>query len=64
MHASIYIAMSIATISNKLFVVFSTFVVSTTLRRMIVLGAIGVNVTLFILKCAQSHNITPHIFAT
>jgi hypothetical protein len=27
-------------------------VVSTTLRRVIVLGAIGPNVTLFILKCA------------
>ncbi len=57
MHVSIYIPMYIATIPNILFVVFSIFVVSTTLRRVIVLGAIGTigaNVTLFILKCVQS----------
>jgi hypothetical protein len=54
MHASIYSPMYIATILYILFVVFSTFVVFTTLRRVIMLGAIGSNVTLFILKCAQS----------
>jgi len=54
MHASVYIPMSITTIPNILFVVFSTFVVSTTLIKVIVLGAIGVNVTLFIFKCAWS----------
>ncbi len=48
----VYISMSIVTIPNILFVVFFIFVVSTTLRRVIVLGAIGPNVTLFILKCA------------
>jgi hypothetical protein len=48
------IIMSIVTIPNILFVVFFIFVVSTTLRRVIVLGAIGPNVTLFILKYAWS----------